>query len=189
MSTAASNVPAVDRPRAHSGMFMLVGIAMVLLGTAVISWACLTTVTVAATWVFGCFLVGGGIAEVITGIRARNWSGALFHLLLGVLYLIAGAFIIDSPARSAVQLTLIIAIFMIVSGLFRIVFAIAHRGEGRAWVLLNGLVTLVLGVMIYKQWPQSGLWVIGLFLGIELIMNGWGWIMISAALKKKTAEG
>jgi uncharacterized membrane protein HdeD (DUF308 family) len=82
---------------------------------------------------------------------------------------------------------LIIAIFLIVSGIFRIVFAVSERFTGWGWVLLNGVVTLFLGMMIYKQWPASGLWVIGIFIGIDLIFNGWAWIMLSIASRRAVA--
>jgi uncharacterized membrane protein HdeD (DUF308 family) len=95
--------------------------------------------------------------------------------------------IIGHPAESAIQLTLIIAIFLMIGGIFRIVFALSERFSGWEWVLLNGFVALLLGLMIYKQWPASGLWVIGLFVGIDLIFNGWAWIMLSLGLRKATA--
>ena len=81
-------------------------------------------------------------------------------------------------------MTLIIAIFLIISGIFRIVSALSERFTGWGWVLLNGGVSLLLGLLIYKQWPLSGLWVIGLFVGIDLIFNGWAWIMLSLAMRK-----
>jgi uncharacterized membrane protein HdeD (DUF308 family) len=81
---------------------------------------------------------------------------------------------------------LILAIFLIFAGIFRIVFALAERFTGWGWVLLNGAVTLLLGLLVYKQWPASGLWVIGLFIGIEMIFNGWAWVMLSFSLKPDT---
>lgn len=163
--------------------FLVLGIAMAALGTFAISWACLTTVTVAATWLFGFLLLACGIAEVVNSFYAARWSGTLIHLLIGILYAVVGLIIVDQPAESAIQLTLIIAIFLIISGIFRIVFAVSERFTGWGWVLLNGAVSLFLGILIYKQWPASGLWVIGLFIGIDLIFNGWAWIMLAIGLR------
>jgi len=167
--------------------FLLLGIAMVVVGTFAISWACITEITVTATWLFGFLLLAGGIAEVVNSLHAGRWSGTLVHLLLGVLYAVVGLMIIDQPLDAAVRITLIIAIFLIVSGIFRIVFAVSERFTGWGWVLLNGVVTLFLGMMIYKQWPASGLWVIGIFIGIDLIFNGWAWIMLSIASRRAVA--
>ncbi|MBX3411158.1 MAG: HdeD family acid-resistance protein [Pirellulales bacterium] len=159
------------------------GVAMVVLGTVGISWACLATITVAATWLFGFLLLAGGITEIVHSFWAGRWGGMLLHLLVGVLYTVVGFMIIDQPEQSAIDLTLVIALFLIVGGIFRIIFALSERFAGWGWVLLNGAVSLLLGMMIYKQWPASGLWVIGLFIGIELIFNGWAWIMLSLGLR------
>jgi uncharacterized membrane protein HdeD (DUF308 family) len=164
--------------------FLILGIAMVVLGTFAISYACIATLTVTATWLFGFLMIAGGIAEIINAFHAGRWSGTLVHLLLGVLYAVVGLMIVDQPEGAAVQLTLLIALFLIVSGIFRIVFAISERFTGWGWVLLNGGVTLLLGMMIYKQWPSSSLWVIGLFIGLDLIFNGWAWIMLSIGLRR-----
>jgi len=98
--------------------------------------------------------------------------------------MVAGFVIIEQPENSAVQLTLIIAFFLIVSGIFRIAFALSERFTGWPWVLLNGGINLLLGLLIYKQWPDSGLWVIGLFVGIEMIFNGWAWIMLAVSIRR-----
>lgn len=174
----------------HWRWFLVLGIAMVVLGLVAVSYACIVTVTMAATVLFGFFLVAGGIVEIIHAFWVGRWSGMLLHLLVGVLYTFVGIMVIDQPAEAAVQLTLLIAIFLMVTGIFRIVFAVAERFAGSGWVLLNGVVTFILGLMIYKQWPDSSLWVIGLFIGIDLIFNGISWIMLSLGLQrfKPTAE-
>jgi uncharacterized membrane protein HdeD (DUF308 family) len=168
--------------RGHSRWFLALGIAMVVLGTIAIGSAPIATE--AATWLFGFLLLAGGIAEIISAFWAGRWSGTIVHLLIGVLYVVVGLLITDNPVNAAVQLTLILAIFFIISGVFRIVFALAERFTGWGWVLLNGVVTLFLGMLVYKQWPVAGLWVIGLFVGIELIFNGWAWIMLSLGLRR-----
>jgi uncharacterized membrane protein HdeD (DUF308 family) len=168
--------------------FLAMGIAMVIFGTIAISWACLAKVTVAATWLFGFLLLGGGIAEIVNSFWIGRWSGMLLHLLIGVLYTLVGFIIIDQPETAAVQLTLLIAIFLMVGGIFRIVFAVSERFTGWGWVLLNGGVTFLLGLLIYKQWPSSSLWVIGLFVGIDLIFNGWAWIMLSLSARRTSAN-
>jgi uncharacterized membrane protein HdeD (DUF308 family) len=168
----------------HWRWFLVLGIAMVVLGLVAVSYACIVTVTMAATVLFGFFLVAGGIVEIIHSFWVGRWSGMLLHLLVGVLYTFVGIMVIDQPAEAAVQLTLLIAIFLMVTGIFRIVFAVAERFAGSGWVLLNGVVTFILGLMIYKQWPDSSLWVIGLFIGIDLIFNGISWIMLSIGLQR-----
>jgi uncharacterized membrane protein HdeD (DUF308 family) len=158
---------------------------MVVFGTIAIGSA--VVATVAATVLFGFLLLAGGISTIISAFYAGRWSGMLVHLLIGVLYTVVGLMIINRPAASAIELTLIIAFFLIFGGIFRVVYALAERFTGWGWVLLNGGVSLLLGLLVYKQWPASGLWIIGLFVGIELIFNGWAWIMLSIGLRPKTS--
>lgn len=169
--------------RGSWGWFLFLGILMVAAGTLAISWSCLGTITVLAVMVFGFLMLAHGIAEIIGAFSAAKWGGTLFHILIGVLYTVAGFVLIDQPEISAVQLTLIAAIFLMVGGIFRIISALADRFTGWGWVLLNGVISLMLGIMIYKQWPESSYWVIGLFIGIEMLFNGWTWIMLGAALR------
>jgi uncharacterized membrane protein HdeD (DUF308 family) len=165
--------------------FLALGIALVVLGTIAIGSACIATE--AAVVLFGFLLLAGGITEIVSAFWAGRWSGTLVHLLIGILYTFVGLIVIDNPVNAAIQLTLIIAIFLMISGIFRIVFALSERFTGWGWVLLNGGVTLLLGMLVYKQWPTSGLWIIGLFIGIEMIFNGWAWIMLSFGLKNAPA--
>jgi uncharacterized membrane protein HdeD (DUF308 family) len=181
METVADELQTI---RQYWMWFLALGIVLVVFGSIAIGWSCIATVTVAATWLFGMFLLAGGIAEIINSFWVGRWSGMLVHLLLGVLYAMVGFMIIDQPESAAVQITLLIAIFLMLSGIFRVVFAISERFTGWGWVLLNGVVAFFLGLLIYKQWPASGLWVIGLFLGIELILNGWAWIMLSLGVRR-----
>ena len=101
---------------------------------------------------------------------------------MGLLYLVNGYLIIDSPVSGTLAITLLLAAMLIFLGTLRIIAALVLRFHHWGWPLLNGIISLLLGVMIYKQWPASGLWVIGLFIGIELIFNGWSWVMLAIGL-------
>lgn len=176
----------VEMLRSQWKWFLALGIALVVFGTIAIGSACVATV--AATVLFGFLMLAAGVTEIVSSFWAGRWSGTLVHLLIGVLYTVVGLIVIDHPANAAIQLTLIIAIFLIFGGIFRIVFALSERFTGWGWVLLNGAVTLLLGMLVYKQWPASGLWVIGLFVGIEMIFNGWAWVMLALGLKQNLAS-
>lgn len=193
-----SPIPSVPRPfrtviaaevetlRNHWKWFLALGIGMVVLGT--ISLGCSVLTTVVAVVAFGFLMLVGGIAEIISAFWAGKWSGTLIHLLIGILYAVVGVMLIDAPMQGAEQLTLLLAFFLVFSGILRIVFALSEQFTGWGWVLLNGAVTLLLGMLIYKQWPASGLWVIGLFIGIEMIFNGWAWVMLSLTLRPREVK-
>ena len=143
--------------------------------------------TLTSVVVFGFLLVAAGITQVVSSFWSGKWSGMLLHLLIGVLYTVVGFMMLDAPVENTLLLTKLIAVFMIVTGIFNVVASLAHRFHGWGWVLLNGCVTMLLGMLINKQWPSSALWVIGLFVGIEMIFNGWGWIMLSLGLRSSTS--
>jgi len=180
-SVLASEIAAL---RGYWGWFLGLGIAMIVAGSFALGWSCITVVTFSITWMFGFLMLASGIGEIIGSFWVGRWSGMLIHLLIGVLYALVGMMIIDQPESAAIQLTLIIAIFLMVAGSFRVVFAVSEYFPGRGWVLVNGAITFMLGLIIYKQWPASGLWVIGLFIGIDLIFNGWAWVMLAIGLRR-----
>ncbi|HVA45836.1 MAG TPA: DUF308 domain-containing protein [Pirellulales bacterium] len=165
----------------HWWWFLLLGIAMIVLGTVALGSSFF--VSVVTVVFFGFLLLTGGVIQIISAFWAGRWSGLLLHLLIGILYVITGYMIVDAPVESTVQLTLVVALFLLISGLFRIVASLMLKFHDWGWVLLNGIVTLLLGLLIYKHWPYDGLWVIGLFVGIDMIFNGWAWIMLSLGLR------
>jgi uncharacterized membrane protein HdeD (DUF308 family) len=110
-------------------------------------------------------------------------------LLAGVLYAVAGVVMIANPALAAVSLTLLIAIILIVAGLFRLVVAFSTPLHHRGWLILNGVISILLGVMIWRSWPVSGLWVIGMFIGIDMIFDGWTEIMLALSVRRLAASG
>lgn len=167
----------IESVKKNWGWFLLLGILLIVLGAAIMGSAFYATVF--SVMLFGAFLFIGGIVQIVQGIMARKWRGLLLSLLLGVLYLVTGALCMGEPAAAAVGLTLWIAAFCVVVGLFRIIASLTYRFDHWGWVFFNGIVTLILGILIYSQWPLSGLWVIGLFIGIDLVLAGWSWVMLS----------
>jgi uncharacterized membrane protein HdeD (DUF308 family) len=157
------------------------GIALMILGVAAIGSSLIATF--ATVLVFGILMLLGAIFQVVTALWGRSWRGFVLHLLTGALYLIAGLFMIENPVEAALSLTFLIAACLFVGGLLRIGLSAAERFHGWGWVLLNGVVSVVLGVGIWRQWPLSGLWVIGLFVGIEMLFSGLSWVMLGLAVR------
>jgi len=161
--------------------FLLLGVAMVVLGTFCIIDPLVPTL--ASVIVLGFVLMAAGITQIISAFWAGKWSGMLIQILISVLYIVVGYMIVDAPVINMVLITKFIAIFLIVSGAFRIVSALVVRFQDWGWAVLNGGITLLLGVIINRQLPEAALWVIGLFIGIELIFNGWAWVMLAWGLR------
>jgi len=181
MSSAASSDHELHALRNQWWCFLALGIALVIIGSLCVISPLVASL--ASVMVFGFLLLAGGITQIVSSFWAGKWSGMLLHLLIGALYMVVGFMIIDAPMENTLLLTKIIAIFLIVTGIFDIVAALVHRFHNWGWVLLNGGVTLLLGLLINRQWPSSALWVIGLFVGLEMIFNGWAWIMLAFGLR------
>lgn len=167
--------------------FLVTGIVLVILGILAIGTPLVMGL---ATAVFiGWLLIIGGILEVGHGLWHRQWRGFFLDLLIGVLYVAIGFMVVANPAVTLATLTLLIAMFLILEGFFLVVTALSEHLPHRGWMLLNGVVSLVLGVLIWRRWPLSGLWVIGLFVGIELLLHGWSLIMLGLMGRSPTARG
>jgi uncharacterized membrane protein HdeD (DUF308 family) len=169
-------------PPAKWGWFMFLGILLIVLGA--IAWMDTIAVTFASTIVIGLMMLISGLFQIVHAFMIKQWRGLFLGLLLGALYVIGGVFIIQEPVRGAVVLTLFLAIMVIIGGIVRIVLALQHR-EIRSWglLLLSGVVSLIVGILIYSTLPWSGLWVLGTLVAVELIMQGLGWLFFGFALK------
>lgn len=167
--------------------FLVVGILLVIAGTAAIAYPWFSSfgvvVFLAAT------LIVSGVATIIGAFWAGKWSAFLVQILVGILYVVAGFIITDAPLASIAVLTLMMAGFFVVGGAFRIVSALVDKYPQWGWALLNGIITLLLGLIIFRMFrhlpeePEGVLWIIGLMVGIELLLNGWTWVMLSFAIK------
>jgi len=110
-------------------------------------------------------------------------------LLSGVLSIVVGLLFLRAPADAVLALTLLLACLLMVGGIFKIVAALTYRFAAWGWPLVSGVLDLILGVLIWLEWPASGLWVIGLFLGISLLFRGVNWIGLGMALRALPPSG
>lgn len=164
------------------GWFFVLGLLLVLLGLAVVGSA--YTATIFSVVLFGFLLVGAGCVQVAHAIMAREWGGFFIALLLAILSFVAGVLCIGHPTLAALDLTLLIGTFCFIGGLFKMIASLMMRFYAWKWVFFNGLVTFILGVLIYTQWPVSGLWLIGTFVGVDMLLVGWSWIILALQAKK-----
>ncbi len=186
LSTGPRLPEAWESLRKNWWLMLLCGIALLAIGSFAIVYSIAATLT--TMMVFGVLLAVGGGVHIASAFMARHWRGFFLHLLAGVLYLITGTLIIERPLMAAEMLTLLMAAVLTIGGLFRILVALVERFPAWGWVLLNGVITLILGVIIWRQWPWSGLSIIGLFVGIEMIFSGWAWVMLAMALRSGAAR-
>lgn len=172
----------MERARKQWWLSLIFGILLVLSGITAIAYPFVTSLGV--VMVLGILLIVSGIFTIIGAFWAGRWSALLLQVLVGVLYVMAGMAIRDAPIESTALLTMFTAAFFIVVGIFRIVVSLIERFPQWGWALFNGVVTLLAGIIIYDSYPISALWVIGLLVGLELLLNGWTWIMLSLVIRK-----
>ena len=162
------------------------GILISIVGLAAIWFSVSATLV---TVVFLSFiLILGGLAQCVSAFQVRRWQSLLGHLLTGLLYLIFGGFLLARPGESALVLTLIMAAFFIASGAFKSILSVIYRSHHWGWILFNGLISIILGVMIWNSWPVSGLFMIGLFVGIDLFISGATLASLGATIRNTTAR-
>ena len=164
------------------GWLLALGILMILLGLFAI--AAPAVATIAVQIMLGWLLVIGGIAQGLHAFMARGWGGFLVELLSALLYLAVGILLLVNPIEGALALTIVLAAFLIVEGIFKIAMAWRVRGHPRwGWLLASGILSLILGVLIWAEWPSSALWVIGLLVGVHLLFTGWALVMLALSAR------
>ena len=169
--------------RAKWGWIVALGVIYLIAGF--IALGSVAMATVVSVLVVGVMMIVAGVAEVISAFQIKSWGKFLLWALLGVLYIIAGFVTFQNPLLAAVLLTLILGASLVVSGIMRIILAFSMKRETPwIWVALSGAVTLLLGVLILMRWPVSSLYILGLFLGIDLIFAGACWIGIGLGLRR-----
>ena len=183
-TTEASHQPlgALEELHRHWALFLSVGVVLMALGIVATLTAGLSTIV--AVDFFGWILVIAGAGVTLHAFWAKRWSGFFLQLFSGLLYLVAGWMLATHGELSAIALTLVIAISFVVQGAFRIGAALSTRIDGWDGLLVSGIITLLLALMIWNEWPLSGVWVIGLFVGIDMFFYG-GWF-VSLALAVRT---
>jgi len=161
--------------------FLAFGLALVVLGVAAIVRA--VSATIISMLFFGWLLLLACGIEIAQAVLVGHWAGFFQHLVAAILFGVVGVIIITRPLISAEVMTVFIATFLLIGGLFQLISALAVHASGWGWHVADGLITAILGVLVLAQWPASGLWVIGLFVGIDLIFYGGAWIAIALGLR------
>jgi uncharacterized membrane protein HdeD (DUF308 family) len=187
MDSANINDEVFGELKKHWAWMLSLGIVMVILGVIGLGMTVLFNEIV--VMYFGFLLLFGSGVQLMQAFRAEAWKGRVWHVLIALVYIVGGIIAVTEPVIAGMTLALLIAWTLIVIGVLRLFMALQMRGaNGWLWTLLGGVLSVVLGVMIINEWPQSGLWVIGLFVAIEILFAGWSQIMIALAAKNYTAK-
>jgi uncharacterized membrane protein HdeD (DUF308 family) len=174
---------AVDVVRQASTLSIGWGILLIVLGMAAVGspFLAAVAVNVAIAWL----IVLAGAVHVILALRAHGAGSMIWKLLVGVAYVCFGVYLILHPVLAVASLTLVLASLFLIEGVLDIVLFVKMRSVGGStWVLLDGIITLLLGLMIYMQWPSSSAWAIGTLVGVSMIISGVTRVMMSLAVRR-----
>jgi uncharacterized membrane protein HdeD (DUF308 family) len=168
------------------GWMLGMGVLLAVLGAVAIVHS--VAASIISIVFFGWLLVVAGIIGIVHTLRHRKNSHFALHLLDTVFALVVGVMLLLNSLAGLLVLTLLLAVYFIVAGVYRIGVALTMHAPGSGWTLLGGLITLLLGILVWLQWPIAALWIIGLFIGINLLITGVSQIMLALALRRPAVE-
>ena len=182
MPTAEEH-PRIQALKENSGWSIAIGIILIILGISALGSPLYTGVAIAI--MVGSFLLVGGIVQFVFAFRANSWGAGLLNFFGGALSFVCGLLVIAHPLYGLKFLTLLLAAFFVTEGISKIIFSFQLRPAlGWGWILFSGVGGLVLGMMIWSQWPLSGAWAVGLLVGINILFTGWSTLAIGLAARR-----
>ena len=175
----------IGEVRAKWGWFVALGVGLLIVG--VIALGNLLVATVASVYFVGMLMLVAGAFEIVHSFGVKSWGGFFWWLFSGLLYAVAGIVAFSNPLLASAVLTLLLAAALIASGLLRIWVGFQHRpAAGWGWIVAAGVVTVLAGLIIAIGWPVNSLWVLGIFLAVDLIFQGWTFIALGLALRARS---
>lgn len=176
------NTKTTSRPSIPLALLLILCGAVALALPILSSWS----VVLVIAWL----IIASGVIQLVHALRSRGVGVALWKIVVGLLYLVVGAYLLFHPSLGAAALTLMLAVFFVVEGAMDLVtYFRIRKVPGAGWIFFDGIVTLILGLLVWRHWPSSSLWVIGALVGISMISTGVTRLMIGlAARRKETLE-
>ena len=164
------------------GWLLGLGILFVFLGC--IGLGMEIGLTLVSMYFFAALLLISSVSHMVDVFKHQEWKGVVWQALIAVLYLAGACAVFYDPFLASAVITAILAGVLIVIGITRITMAMSLKDStGWGWLMIAGITALILGILILMQWPVSGLWVIGMFIAIDMIVNGWTYIFIALAVR------
>lgn len=168
------------------GWFLAFGVALMALGLIAVNHAISATL-VSVVFLGTIMMIAGGI-HLVEAFTAGKWNMFFVHLLVSILYLVFGYVIFRQPAATATVVTLLMAAFFFTAGVFRVISAVSVQMPQWGWLLFSGIVSVVLGLLVTASWPASALWVLGVYVGVDMIITGWTLVIASMAIKNMSQD-
>jgi uncharacterized membrane protein HdeD (DUF308 family) len=175
-----------DAVKANSGWMLALGVLFIVAGVLAFIAPFLAGIVVAS--IVGVVITLAGIAQIVHAWRMQSWGGFIWQLIIGIVLLVGGLSIYFDPVSGVITLTLLAAIMFIVKGAFQLILGFRLRPhDGWGWIVSSGVIAIIVGMLIYIQWPMSATYAIGTLAGISLAFTGWSYVAIALAARRLNA--
>lgn len=173
--------------RQGAGWGIALGVVLIISGILAIALPLATAI--ALSLLFGWLFILGGITQIVYAIVSRRAGAFIWKLLLGVFYLLGGIFVLLSPGITVLTLSLILGISILVQSVTQVIAAFQMRPEqGWGWMLFSGITGIILGILIWSEWPVGAVWLLGIWFGCNLLFDGIGVVMVASLIRSALKE-
>ena len=171
-----------------SGWFIAMAVVFIVIGLMAIVEP--VVAGLAVTILVGWLLIFGGVAHLVTAFSGGGAGRVILQVLIGIVYILGGVYFLTHPLLALGTLTLLLAVIILAEAVFEVIAYFWTRGErGSGWLLVNALITLLLGGLIWFHWPSSSVWAIGILVGVNLLMTGFSRLMFGLAARQLANRG
>jgi len=179
------STPLLDGIKENASAAVTAGVVLLIMGVLALVSPLVAGLSV--TIMVGILLLVGGVGECFLAFKAGAFGKGLLIIVVGLLMALAGLYMVTQPAAGMLSLTMMLVIYLVVTGVVELIIAFQARPEeGRGWLLFSAIITLLLGIMLWRQFPLSGVWAIGVLFGVKMISSGWPLVFIGRTAKKIT---
>ena len=185
MSVTSTPIPVIVK----KSLGWSIGLSVLMILAGILAIVIPPAAGIAITVLFGWLLVFSGAAHWVFGWHTRTTGGLIWELLLGAVYIAAGIYLLWNPVAGMVSLTLGLAIYLFAESILEFILAVRLRPmRGSGWLFVDGAITLLLAIMIWRTWPASSGWVLGLLVGFSMLFSGISRLMLSLAARRLVSE-
>jgi len=171
-----------ESAKPNTASLTLMGIVLIVFGVLAIGTPAVAGAAV--VYVIGAVLLVAGIVQIVSGLKVEGFTHKLPPIILGILAALCGIGVLGHTLLSLTFLALLMAIFFVVEGVWKIIASFSYRpASGWVFMLFSGVIGLLLGLMIWQQWPLSGLWAVGILVGVDLIVTGVSMIAVASTIR------
>lgn len=186
----SNSLPEILGPEVKKATGWLIALSIVMMLTGILAIAMPGISSVTFTLILGWLLLFNGIVRLVKAFQSKPIRGFWLSLIVGILYVIAGLIVVFNPVEAVLTLTWLFGFMLLFEGIVTIISAFVNKtGSSLSWLLaLDGVITLVLGILVLGQWPESAIWLIGLYIGISILMSGLSLLVVAWSTRRAVTQ-